>query len=102
MAEGAPAPPQRTIDVKATDMLNVTVTKSLILLSYQLLDAFEKAAKLISPPKGRTFPGSSQYLILNNAGISTKVGNTETMIVSNSSSGNLPSLMNLINLGFPV
>uniref|UniRef100_A0A915Q109 Vacuolar protein sorting-associated protein 13A n=1 Tax=Setaria digitata TaxID=48799 RepID=A0A915Q109_9BILA len=79
---GASPLPQRTIDMKATEMLNITITKSLILLSYQLMDSFERAAKLISPPVGRTFPGSSKYLIFNSTGISVKVGNTETMIVS--------------------
>lgn len=74
--------PQRTINVKASELLNITITKSLILLSYHLMDSFEKAAKLISPSTGRTLPGSSKYLVFNNAGISIKVGNTETLIVS--------------------
>uniref|UniRef100_A0A158Q918 VP13A protein n=1 Tax=Elaeophora elaphi TaxID=1147741 RepID=A0A158Q918_9BILA len=79
---GALPLPQRTINLKASELLNITVTKSLILLSYHLMDAFERAAKLISPPKGRTFPGSSKYLVFNSTGISTKVGNTDTLTIS--------------------
>ncbi|KAM3721577.1 Intermembrane lipid transfer protein [Dirofilaria immitis] len=79
---GALPLPQRTVNMNASELLNITITKSLILLSYNLMDSFERAAKLISPPMVRTFPGNSKYLILNNAGISTKVGNTETVVVS--------------------
>ncbi|VIO96842.1 Uncharacterized protein BM_BM5678 [Brugia malayi] len=79
---GAPSLPHKTISVKASELLNITITKSLILLSYHLMDSFEKAAKLISPPVGRTFPGDSKYLVFNNAGISIKIGNTETMIIN--------------------
>ncbi|VDM07504.1 unnamed protein product [Wuchereria bancrofti] len=79
---GTPSLPQKTINVKASELLNITITKSLILLSYHLMDSFEKAAKLISPPVRRTFPGNSKYSVFNNAGISTKIGNTETMIIS--------------------
>ncbi|KAL3998071.1 N-terminal region of Chorein a TM vesicle-mediated sorter family protein [Acanthocheilonema viteae] len=79
---GALQLPQRTINVKASELLNITITKSLILLSYHLMDSFERAAKLISPSMERTFPGSSKYLVFNGAGISIKVGNTETLTIS--------------------
>lgn len=79
---GAQSLQQRTINLKASELLNITITKSMILLSYDLMDAFEKAAKLMTPSKGRKFLGGSKYLVLNNAGISTKIGNTETLIVS--------------------
>lgn len=81
LSNGALPLPQRTINVKASELLNITLTKSLILLSHHLMDSFERAAKLISPPTGRTLPGSSKYLVLNSSGISTKIGNTETLIV---------------------
>ncbi|VDN06934.1 unnamed protein product [Thelazia callipaeda] len=92
---------RQTIDIKASELLNITITKSLILLSHQLVDAFERAAKLISPPKGRTFPGSSKYLILNNTGIAVKVGNTETMIANNDGQPVDATASTFVDLDFP-
>ncbi|VDP11245.1 unnamed protein product, partial [Onchocerca flexuosa] len=99
-ADGALPLPQRTIDVKASELLNITVTKSLILLSHNLMDSFERAAKLISPSMMRTFPGNSKYLILNNAGISTKVGNTETISADGQSVDATPCTF--VDLSVPV
>ncbi|VDM41632.1 unnamed protein product [Toxocara canis] len=77
--EGAPPPPKQTIAIRATDMLNITVTKSFLQLLNQLSDSFEKAAKQITPPMSRRLPGTSPYLILNNTGVSIKVANSLTL-----------------------
>ncbi|MFH4981578.1 hypothetical protein AB6A40_008287 [Gnathostoma spinigerum] len=82
--EGGFPSPHQTISIQATDMLNVTVTKSFLQLLNRLSDSFAQAAKLISPPKSRTLPGSSPYLILNNTGVSVKVANSDTLRVSDS------------------
>lgn len=47
-----------------------------------MFQAFEKAAKQITPPKTHQLPGSCPFLILNNTGISVKVGNSDTLRVS--------------------
>ena len=80
--EGATAPPRMQISVDAIDVMNITVTKSLLTLTTQLSNAFEKSAKQISPPKTRQLPGNSPYLILNDSGIPVKVVNSDSMKVS--------------------
>uniref|UniRef100_A0A914Q5H0 Vacuolar protein sorting-associated protein 13C n=1 Tax=Panagrolaimus davidi TaxID=227884 RepID=A0A914Q5H0_9BILA len=80
--EGAAAPPKMQISIDAVDVMNITVTKSLLNLLTQLSNAFEKAAKQISPPKARPLPGTSPYLILNDSGVAVKVANSDSLKVS--------------------
>uniref|UniRef100_A0A913HS02 Vacuolar protein sorting-associated protein 13A n=1 Tax=Strongyloides stercoralis TaxID=6248 RepID=A0A913HS02_STRER len=74
--------PKQRIKIQSNDYLNVTVTKSCILLLYKLSEAFEKAAKQATPPQSREFPGTSPYLIINETGLVIKVGNSDSMKVS--------------------
>uniref|UniRef100_A0A914YWY4 Uncharacterized protein n=1 Tax=Panagrolaimus superbus TaxID=310955 RepID=A0A914YWY4_9BILA len=80
--DGAAAPPKMQISIDAVDVMNITVTKSLLSLLTQLSTAFEKAAKQISPPRARPLPGTSPYLILNDSGIAVKVANSDSLKVS--------------------
>ncbi|VDK42182.1 unnamed protein product [Anisakis simplex] len=79
LGEGAIAPPKQSIEMRASDMLNVTVTKSFLQLLNQLSDSFEKAARQITPPKQISLPGTSPYLILNNTGVAVKVASSLTL-----------------------
>uniref|UniRef100_A0A7E4VBS0 VPS13_mid_rpt domain-containing protein n=1 Tax=Panagrellus redivivus TaxID=6233 RepID=A0A7E4VBS0_PANRE len=80
----AQLPPKMQINIDAVETLNITVTKSFLKLLTQLGIAFERAAKQASPPKSRTLPGSSPYLIFNDTGLTVKVANSDSMKVSES------------------
>ncbi|KAI6171307.1 Vacuolar protein sorting-associated protein 13C [Aphelenchoides bicaudatus] len=71
--------PKMTIDLTATEMLNITVTKSFLQLLTALGDSFEKASKQVEPPKQRDLPGTSPYLVRNETGIQIKIRNSETL-----------------------
>uniref|UniRef100_A0A0K0FDI7 Vacuolar protein sorting-associated protein 13A (inferred by orthology to a human protein) n=1 Tax=Strongyloides venezuelensis TaxID=75913 RepID=A0A0K0FDI7_STRVS len=78
--------PKQRIKIQSKDYLNVTVTKSCILLLYRLSEAFEKAAKQATPPQSREFPGTSPYLIINETGLVIKVANSDSLKVSDNNS----------------
>ncbi|TKR93503.1 hypothetical protein L596_007947 [Steinernema carpocapsae] len=77
-------PPKSMVVIKAIDMINITVTRSFLQLLTQLGDAFEKAAKQISPPKSRQLPGNSPYSIYNETGFIVKVHNSDSLKVNES------------------
>jgi hypothetical protein len=78
--------PKMTIDLTASEILNITVTKSFLQLLTNLGDAFEKASKQIEPPKQRELPGTSSYLVRNETGIPIKIRNSETLKCVNAGS----------------
>lgn len=84
--DGGPPLPKQVIDVRASEMLNVTVTKSFLALLNRLSSVFELAAKRISPAEGSGFPGESPCLILNNTGLAIKAVNSETLKISDDDS----------------
>ncbi|KAI6208431.1 Vacuolar protein sorting-associated protein 13C [Aphelenchoides besseyi] len=74
--------PKITIDLTATETLDLTITKSFIQLLTSLSNMYDQAAKQISPPSQRELPGKSAYLLLNDTGVSVKVRNSDTLQVS--------------------
>ncbi|KAI6203695.1 Vacuolar protein sorting-associated protein 13C [Aphelenchoides besseyi] len=74
--------PKMTIDLTATETLDLTITKSFIQLLTSLSNMYDQAAKQISPPSQRELPGKSLYLLLNDTGVSVKVQNSNTLQVS--------------------
>nr|CAD2162862.1 unnamed protein product [Meloidogyne enterolobii] len=75
-------PPKMALIFEAREMMNITVSKSFLLLVNKLSESFEKAAKQISPPKSRHLPGSSSYMLLNETGLEIKICNTSTLKAS--------------------
>ncbi|CAD5206105.1 unnamed protein product [Bursaphelenchus okinawaensis] len=80
--DGKLPPPKMTVEVAASEMMNLTMTKSFIQLTTQLGEVFEKAAKQIAPPKKKELPGNSPYLIKNETGIHVQILNSDTMKVN--------------------
>lgn len=80
--------PKLTIDLAASEILNITVTKSFLQLLTQLGDSFEKASKQIEPPKTRELPGTSPYLVLNDTGLDVKIRNSESLVCASREDGN--------------
>ncbi|KAI6181597.1 Vacuolar protein sorting-associated protein 13C [Aphelenchoides besseyi] len=82
-SSGRPAAlPKMTIDLTATETMNLTITKSFLQLLTSLSNMFEQAAKQITPPSQRELPGKSAYLLQNDTGVSVKVRNSDTLQVS--------------------
>uniref|UniRef100_A0A914DD96 Vacuolar protein sorting-associated protein 13 n=1 Tax=Acrobeloides nanus TaxID=290746 RepID=A0A914DD96_9BILA len=82
---GTPAiPPKMTVNIEAKELMNITVTKSLMQLTYKLSDEFEKAAKQISPPASHELPGISPYLVLNETGLDVKISNSDSLLANES------------------
>ena len=75
-------PPKMQIAIDAVDTMNITVTKSFLMLLNKLSAAFEKAAKNQAPPNSRQLPGTSPYLILNDTGIDINIANSDSMKVT--------------------
>ncbi|KAK6731863.1 hypothetical protein RB195_007989 [Necator americanus] len=76
--------PGMDVKIDADDILNITVTKSLLSLLNKVSETFAHAAKQISPPSSRQLPGSSPFLVLNETGIIIKLADSETLQVSES------------------
>uniref|UniRef100_A0A915CSW2 Vacuolar protein sorting-associated protein 13A n=1 Tax=Ditylenchus dipsaci TaxID=166011 RepID=A0A915CSW2_9BILA len=72
-------PPKMVVSIEAKEMMDITVTKSLIQLLQELGKSFEDAAKQISPPKSRELPGSAPYLVFNETGLDLKICQSETL-----------------------
>ncbi|KAI6240270.1 Vacuolar protein sorting-associated protein 13C [Aphelenchoides fujianensis] len=75
-------PPRMSIDVFATQSLNLTITKSFLQLLNNLGNMFEQAAKQISPPSTRELPGRSPYVLQNETGVSVSVKNSDSLVVN--------------------
>ncbi|KAE9550830.1 hypothetical protein FO519_005958 [Halicephalobus sp. NKZ332] len=81
-------PPKMQIAIDAVDTMNITVTKSFLMLLNNLSAAFEKAAKNQTPPNSRQLPGTSPYLVLNDTGIPVNIGNSDSMKITEEGSIN--------------
>ncbi|XGW23678.1 hypothetical protein V3C99_005698 [Haemonchus contortus] len=73
--------PGMDVKIDAEDMMNLTVTKTFIVLLNQISKEFANAAKESSPPLSRHLPGVSPFLVLNETGIIIKVADSDTIQV---------------------